>query len=73
MPNITRWGFTDGIRLARILRKELNDPTNYTTEEFLAAGVRALKKYPNEWVIHYVLCDKCQAIAECVNEMRQLF
>jgi len=71
MPNITRWGFTDGIRLARILRKELNDPTNYTTEEFLAAGVRALKKYPNEWVIHYVLCDKCQAIGYYAEGLRE--
>ena len=62
MPDITRWGITDGMRLARTVGKELKDRVKFTSEEYIAAGERALKKYPNEWVIHYTLGDKYQAM-----------
>jgi tetratricopeptide (TPR) repeat protein len=71
MANIIRWGITDGMRLAKTLRGELNDPSNYTTEEFLAAGERALKKYPNEWVIHFVLADKYQEMGYYAEGLRE--
>ncbi len=71
MANITHWGITDGMRLAQTVGKELNDPSRYTTEEFLAAGVRALKKYPNEWVIHYTLADKFQQMGYYAEGIRE--
>ena len=62
MANIIRWGVSDGVRLAKTVGKELNNPANYTPEEFIAAAERALKNYPNEWVIHYSLGDKYQQL-----------
>lgn len=60
MAKIIRWGLSNGFRLAQTVGKELNDPSRYTTDEFIAAAERALKKYPNEWVIYYSLGDKYQ-------------
>ena len=71
MANIIRWGITDGMRLAKIVGKELNNPSKYTTEEFLAAGERALKKYPNEWVAHYSLADKYQQMGYYAEGLRE--
>jgi len=36
----------------------LNDPNNYSTQEFLDAAARAAEIYPNEWVIFYQLGGK---------------
>lgn len=60
MPNISRWGFTDGVKLAQTVGKELSNPSNYTTEEFISAAKCALLKYPSEWVIYFSLGDKYQ-------------
>lgn len=60
MANILHWGLSDGLRLAQTVGKELDDPSKYTTEEFIFAAERALKKYPDEWVIYYTLGDKYQ-------------
>lgn len=62
MPNIIRWGITDGMRLARTVGKELGDPSKSTAEEFVAAAERAKLKYTNEWVIYYSLADKYQEL-----------
>ena len=62
MANIIRWGITDGFRLAQTVGKELGNVSNPTPEEFIAAAERAKKKYPNEWVIHYMLADKYQQL-----------
>lgn len=69
--DIIRWGITDGLRLAKTVGKELNDPSTYTTEEFLAAGERALKKYPDEWVIHYSIADKYQEMGYYAEGLRE--
>ena len=60
MANIGRWGMTDGMRLAQTVGKELNNSSRYTTEEFVAAAERAIKKHPDEWVIYFTLGDKYQ-------------
>jgi len=62
MASIVHWGLTDGFRLAQTVGKELIDPTRYTSEEFIVAAERAKKKYPNEWVIYYMLADKYQQL-----------
>lgn len=62
MANIIRWGLTDGFRLAQTVRKELGNVSDPSPEEFIAAAERAKKRYPNEWVIHYMLADKYQQL-----------
>jgi len=62
MANITRWGITDGFRLAQTVGKELPDPSRYTPEEFIAAAERAKRKFPNDWGICYMLADKYQQL-----------
>ena len=69
--DIIRWGITDGFRLAKTVGKELNDPSTYTTEEFVAAGKRALMKYPDEWVIHYSIADKYQDLGYYAEGLRE--
>ena len=70
MTKISRWGITDGFRLSQTVGKELNDPSRYTTEEFIAAAERALKKYPQEWVIYYSLGDKYQQLGYYAEALR---
>jgi tetratricopeptide (TPR) repeat protein len=65
--NITRWGITDGFRLAQTVGKELTDPSRYATEEFITAAESALQKHPNEWVIYYSLGDKYQQMGYYAN------
>ena len=36
----------------------LNDPNNFSTQEFIDAAERAAEIYPNEWVIFYQLGGK---------------
>jgi len=50
------------MQLARTVGKELRNPSQYTPEEFVAAADRALKKYPDEWVIYYTLGDNFQQL-----------
>lgn len=71
MPNIIRLGITDRIRFGQTAGKELDDPTRYTKEEFIAACERALKKYPNEWIIHYTLADKYQQMGYYAEGLRE--
>ncbi len=62
MAKIIHWGFQDGFRLAQTVGKELNNPSQYSPEEFIVAAERALKKFPNEWAIYYVLADNYQKL-----------
>ncbi|MBW8011204.1 MAG: hypothetical protein FVQ83_08190 [Chloroflexi bacterium] len=73
---IEHWGVRDGIRLARTVGKELSNPSQYSSEEFIIAGESALKKFPNEWVIHYSLADKYQELgyyAEGIKATQECF
>ena len=70
MANIIRWGVTDGMRLAKTVGKELQNPANYTLEEFITAAECALEKYPDEWVIYYSLGDKYQQLGYYAEGLR---
>lgn len=70
MANFERWGITDGFRLARTVGKELNNPSNYSPEEFIEAAKRALKKHPNEWVIYYALADKYHQLGHYAEALK---
>lgn len=58
MGDINRWGVKDGFRLARTVGVHLDDPSNYSLEEFISAAEEARAKSPSEWVILYSLADK---------------
>ena len=70
MANIIRWGITDGFRLAQTVGKELSDPSRYTLDQFVAAAERALRKYPDEWVIFYTLADKYQQLGNYTEALK---
>jgi tetratricopeptide (TPR) repeat protein len=69
--NVNRLGITDRIRFGQTAQNELPDPIRYTTEEFITACERALKKYPNEWIIHYLLGGKYQEKGYYAESLRE--
>jgi len=69
MPNISRWGTTDGMRLARTVGKYLRDRSQYTTQEFIDAAERAALEYPDDWVIFYSLGDKYMSIGQLARAL----
>ena len=68
--DIIRWGLSDGNRLARTVGKELKNRSKYSTEEFIGAAEIALKKHPDEWVIHYSLGDKYQEVGRYAEALK---
>lgn len=53
--NVIDTSLIDRFRFTRTVGNELMDRTKYTTEELISACERAVKKYPNEWIVHYML------------------
>ncbi len=70
MAKISGWSLFDGVRMARTVGRNLADRTNYTTEELIAAAESASQEHPSEWVVFYVLADKCSEVGRYADSLR---
>lgn len=70
MAKIVKWSLIDGFRLARTVGRNLRNPSQYTTEEFINAAEKAIEQYPNEWVVFYSLADKYQEVGRYADALR---
>lgn len=70
MANIYQLSFWENKRLGFMVAKDLKDPSNYTSEEFILVAEKALIKHPNEWVIYFSLGDKYQDVGRYADSVR---
>jgi hypothetical protein len=69
--NVVEVETTDKIRFATIAGQFFTDLAIASQEDYIRACELALKHYPNEWIIHYVLAGKyCDLgyYADCLRE-----
>jgi Flp pilus assembly protein TadD len=48
----------------------LQDPSRYTTEEFIQAAERAARLHPNDWVVFYSLGDKYMDLGQFAKALQ---
>jgi tetratricopeptide (TPR) repeat protein len=70
MANINKWSLIDGFRLARTVGRNLANPSQYTTEEFITAAEESAERHPGEWVVFYALGDKYQEMGHYNDALR---
>jgi len=60
MASIFKYSFSERLKLTKISKYLDSLPQTATLEEHIKATKQAIKKHPDDWVLHYFLADQLQ-------------
>lgn len=72
MTKINKYTLGERHRVATTVIKHLDDPLNYTPQEFVEAAEKAIKEYPNEWIVFYIAADYYAQLGRYLDALRAL-